>query len=260
MEEKTKDLSILACNNKLREIMQRICTLQEITDEKLHVSRLYKEILQDKGAIEAIGEGTYKINITEEQVKDAIEIAEDEKRREEVERRESKKVEGKEFLDKKKRRIEDDLYVWMKEVNIPREDVSEGKIYLREVAVGFLRSKLMDREELYSKRGFITKNVYVAVMKKNLSRKNGFLRSNLVLFIDCICAFDDEAWIIELKKKLNHTALGQVLVYKDLFLEDYPDYSNVKMGIVCNESSPLIEPVCKKFSVEVFERGESFQL
>lgn len=260
MEEKIKDLLILARNNKLREIMQRICTLQEITDEELHVSRIYKEVLQDKGAIEAIGEGTYKINITEEQVKEAIEIAEDEKRREEVERRESKKAEGKEFLDKKKRRIEDDLYVWMKEVNIPREDVSEGKIYLTQVAVGFLRSKLMDREELYSKRGFITRNSYNMVMHRDLSRRHGFQRSNLVQFIDCVCTFDDEAWIIELKKELNHTALGQVLVYKDLFLEDYPEYSTVQMGIVCNESSPLIEPVCKKFGVEVFESGESFRL
>ena len=164
------------------------------------------------------------------------------------------------FVDKKKRRMEDELYKWMRSENIPREDVSEGKIYLREVAVGFLRSKLMDREELDSKRGFITKNSYNIVMKKHLSRKHGFLRANLIFFIDCVCAFDDEAWIIELKDELDHKALGQVLVYKDLFLEDYTNYSNVKKGIVCNESSPLIEPVCKKFSVDVFERGESFRL
>ena len=260
MEEKIKDLLILARNNKLREIMQRICTLQEITDEELHVSPVIKDILQDESVIEAMGEGKYKIIITEEQVKEAIETAEDEEKRDGVERRGGIKVGEKEFLDKKKMGIEDELYKWMRSENIPREDVSEGKIYLREVAVGFLRSKLMDREELDSKRGFITKNSYNIVMKKHLSRKHGFLRPNLIFFIDCVCAFDDEAWIIELKDELDHKALGQVLVYKDLFLEDYTNYSNVKKGIVCNESSPLIEPVCKKFSVDVFERGESFRL
>ncbi len=72
----------------------------------------------------------------------------------------------------------------------------------------------MDREELDSKRGFITKNSYNIVMKKHLSRRHGFLRPNLIFFIDVF-----------------------VLT----------NYSNVKKGIVCNESSPLIEPVCKKF-------------
>lgn len=98
MEEKIKNLPFLARHNKLREIMQRICTLQEITDEELHVSSLIKEILEDECVIEAIDVGKYKVNITEEHVKEAIEIVEDEEIREEIEKQESKKVEE-EFLD-----------------------------------------------------------------------------------------------------------------------------------------------------------------
>ena len=93
------NLSILAQNKKLVEIMQRICVLQEIPEDKLQVSPVIKDIFLDAGVIEAIGGGKYKVNITEEQVKDAIEIAKDEEIREEIERQESKKLEQKEFLD-----------------------------------------------------------------------------------------------------------------------------------------------------------------
>lgn len=67
--------------------MQRICTLQEITEEDLHVSPVIKDIFLDAGVIEAIGDGRYKINITEEQVNKAIELAEDMAAKEEIERR-----------------------------------------------------------------------------------------------------------------------------------------------------------------------------
>ena len=97
--DRLKDnLSILAHNKKLVEIMQRICVLQEIAEDKLQVSPVIKNILLDAGVIEAIGEGKYKVNITEEQVKEAIETAKDEEILEDIERQESKKLEQKEFL------------------------------------------------------------------------------------------------------------------------------------------------------------------
>lgn len=262
MEEKIKKLSLLARNKKLREIMERICTLQEINEAKLDVSPLIKRIFLDDGVIEAIGGGKYKANITEEQMKEAIEIAKDEEIREEIEKRMdrgSAKGELTEYLysDISNERK---LYVRMKKENIPREDVSfEDKLYSEQVAVGFIRSKSMDREEIDSIRnslsgipGEIKKNFILKGYVHQL-RKGEFLKASPVLFIDCVCVFDDEAWIIELKiGKLDHAALGQVLVYKDLFLEDYPEYSTVKMAIVCRESPFLIESVCKKFGIEVY--------
>ena len=93
------NLPTLARNKKLLEIMQRFCVLQEITEDKLQLSPVIKDIFLDAGVIEAIGEGRYKVNITEEQVNEAIEIVKDEEIREEIERQESKKLEQKEFLD-----------------------------------------------------------------------------------------------------------------------------------------------------------------
>ena len=92
------NLSILAQSKKLVEIMQRICTSQEINEDELQVSPVIKDIFLNAGVIEAIGEGEYKVNITEEQVNKAIEIANDEGIREEIEKQESKKLEQKEFL------------------------------------------------------------------------------------------------------------------------------------------------------------------
>ena len=87
MSEKINNLSILAQNKKLVEIMQRFCVLQEIPEDNLQVSPVIKDIFLDAGEIEAIGEGRYKVNITEEQLKEAIEIAKDMEVKEEIERK-----------------------------------------------------------------------------------------------------------------------------------------------------------------------------
>jgi len=98
--------------------MQRICVLQEIEEDKLQVSPVIKDIFLDAGVIEAIGGGRYKVNITEEQVKEAIEIAKDEEIREDIERQESKKLgEQKEFLD------------WVK---VTKEDIAEFEQILQD--------------------------------------------------------------------------------------------------------------------------------
>jgi len=113
----TENLSVLAQNKKLVEIMQRICTLQEITEGNLQMSPVIKDIFMDAGVIEPIGEGKYKVNITDDQVKEAIETAKDEEIREKIEKHESKKLEQKEFLD------------W---VEVTPEDIDEFKRILQD--------------------------------------------------------------------------------------------------------------------------------
>ena len=85
--------------------MQRICILQEIPEDKLQVSPVIKDIFLDADVIEAIGGGRYKVNITEEQVKEAVENAEDMVAKEEIERK--KEDERRQTEDKIK--IPDDL-------------------------------------------------------------------------------------------------------------------------------------------------------
>lgn len=61
----------------------------------------------------------------------------------------------------------------------------------------------------------------------------------------------DLIWVFEVKSQLNVEALGQALVYHQLFSEDYPQFE-VKKGIICKVSDDLIEPVCKNYHVDVF--------
>ena len=81
------NLSSLARSKKLREILQRICTSEEITEDKLQVTKAIRDIFLNEGVIETKSDGRFKVNITEEQVKKAIEIVEDEKIKEEIERK-----------------------------------------------------------------------------------------------------------------------------------------------------------------------------
>jgi len=111
------NLSILAQNKKLVEIMQRICVFQEIAEDKLQASPVIKDIFLDAGVLSYLSGGKYKVNITEEQVNEAIEIAKDEGIREEIEKQESKKLEQKEFLD------------WVK---VTPEDIDEFKRILQD--------------------------------------------------------------------------------------------------------------------------------
>lgn len=61
----------------------------------------------------------------------------------------------------------------------------------------------------------------------------------------------DLIWIFEVKYRLNAEALGQVLIYHQLFSEDYPQFK-VKKGIICKVSDDLIEPVCRDYCIKVF--------
>ena len=67
-------------------------------------------------------------------------------------------------------------------------------------------------------------------------------------------------WVVEAKKRLNFEALGQVLVYGELY-ERYRlhrDSKPLKLAIVCLESDLEVERACSKYGVKVFvyEEGE----
>lgn len=61
----------------------------------------------------------------------------------------------------------------------------------------------------------------------------------------------DLIWVFEVKSQLNTEALGQVLIYHQLFSEDYPQFK-VKKGIICKDSDDLIEPAYRNYHVDVF--------
>lgn len=72
--------------------------------------------------------------------------------------------------------------------------------------------------------------------------------------IDAICYTDNEVWILEAKKKLNYEALGEVLVYSNLYKQEHPE-KEIRMGIICGEIETEILEVCKVYGITVFEVG-----
>jgi hypothetical protein len=70
--------------------------------------------------------------------------------------------------------------------------------------------------------------------------------------IDLICETDAEVWILEGKNRLNYEALGEVLTYATLYLEESAG-KRVRMGIVCSVIEEEILKACRKQDVTVFE-------
>ena len=59
-------------------------------------------------------------------------------------------------------------------------------------------------------------------------------------------------WLLEVKQKLNPSALGQILIYKHHFERTYLDTVLKGVGIVCEESDYMIEEVCQEYNVRIF--------
>lgn len=178
----------------------------------------------------------------------------------------------------KESKMHKELFDWLREKNLPENEIPrDEKDWFREIAVGFKRLGMEkpDLAESYRRAeekiedeilkcilrkqqelGLIDYDLYRSIAQKDWSGKYGFLDPSLIQSIDYVCVIGKRAWILEGKKDPNHEAIGQVLVYSDLFKEDYPMFEEIKMGIVCKEPSPLNEPTCDKLGISIFRGGD----
>lgn len=69
--------------------------------------------------------------------------------------------------------------------------------------------------------------------------------------IDLVIRTKDEDWVIEIERTLNYEAIGQVIVYENLWKERNP-YRKVRKGIICFTASKDLLDVAKKENIEVF--------
>jgi hypothetical protein len=53
-----------------------------------------------------------------------------------------------------------------------------------------------------------------------------------------------ETWVIEVKPKLNPEAIGQAIVYKELYQKVFSQ--KVKSAIVCEEANPALKKIAKE--------------
>jgi len=167
--------------------------------------------------------------------------------------------------------------------NLPEPDVERSrKVWLREISIGFKRLGITmedvkkfakdfpysfnvpllkplkilnsnpDQIELLREHGFVEKTLYENFLKKDLVFRKKDLREPF--YVDLLVLFKDilRVWIIEVKEELNFTAVGQVLVYRGLLEEDYPELREIYMGIACFETDDRIELTCEKLGIKVF--------
>ena len=71
--------------------------------------------------------------------------------------------------------------------------------------------------------------------------------------IDAVCVTDEKVYLVEIKPKLDMSAVGQSLVYRYLFNKFYPFLSNkqVVSVVVANENDEVIKEVANKYEVAV---------
>ena len=135
--------------------------------------------------------------------------------------------------------LEDELYQWIKENNLPEPNISkQEKEYIREYKIGNKIAEI----------GSTMKDWYY-----NLH--------HVYKVIDCVVFISStprRVWILEFKKEPNFEAIGQALVYKTLFKIEHPEYKEVKAGIVSKEGHPLCEiaSVISDLEISFFKQSQ----
>ena len=68
--------------------------------------------------------------------------------------------------------------------------------------------------------------------------------------IDVVCKTPEATWIIEVKPQLDFQAIGQTLVYKNLYEKEH--LGKVKCGIVCNYANEELYNISKTYIDKIF--------
>ena len=125
------------------------------------------------------------------------------------------------------------------------EIMSRGKESEHEKLVGeFVSSNLLKgdfRKEVPVGKAMVMIDKYGS--EKKVGRKS----------TDLMCMTPTECWVLEVEPELNATALGQALIYKELYQKEVPE--QVKCGIVCKNAEDELLAICEKYVDKVFVLG-----
>lgn len=70
--------------------------------------------------------------------------------------------------------------------------------------------------------------------------------------IDAVCERKDDIWILEVTPRINKAAVGGVLTYRDLYIEQFKPGKPVKMAIVTGVHDPAYDSICHKLGIIVW--------
>ncbi len=69
---------------------------------------------------------------------------------------------------------------------------------------------------------------------------------------DAVGETDREIWIFEVKPRVGFSAVGQLLGYGVLLLEEWRPRKPIRLAAVCERTAPDIEPILREFGIELF--------
>ncbi|MEM2584973.1 MAG: hypothetical protein QXP99_05595 [Thermoproteota archaeon] len=69
--------------------------------------------------------------------------------------------------------------------------------------------------------------------------------------VDRIVVSDDVVYVIEIEDELNYIAIGQALVYSELYKQKYLEKREVKPVIVCSKMDLDLMFACEKLGIKV---------
>ena len=70
--------------------------------------------------------------------------------------------------------------------------------------------------------------------------------------IDVVGYFNDNVWIIEVKPEADMLALGQVLTYKKIYIEERGPDLTLTLAVVCGNIAKEMEAVFKEHSILIY--------
>ena len=73
--------------------------------------------------------------------------------------------------------------------------------------------------------------------------------------VDIICKTSEATWVIEAKPSLDAEAIGQALIYRELYKRQHP-HEKVKCGVVCKYTDKELYEIGKKYLDEIFVLGK----
>ena len=165
--------------------------------------------------------------------------------------------------------VDDEDFIWISDDKDPL--YAEWKSYdeMHPSTLGFLKMVLDKGEkvirEILNRSGEADHDKLTKAFLNSGILRGGFRKEVPVgihkrKFIDLVFDTPRDTWVLEVKPRLNATALGQALIYKELYLEEVKRTNSsqrqIKCGIVCRNADEELRAICNKYIDKVFVVGE----
>ena len=119
----------------------------------------------------------------------------------------------------------------------------------REIAQRFVDRKLLDGEYIYDVE---LKSPAVVVpahwTKKDIEQWEA-LRSKR---IDLVVKTSTADWVIEITLKLSKAAVGGVVTYREMYMDQYKPGRPTNVAVVCEVDDPAYHSTCERFGIKIF--------